>query len=196
MTSRLPNPTTGPGVPSKPSRLAAIFRVTDANPRYAWTTRRRNRLLLVAIQAAVLTAALVLLPLERPGWAFVMFLPFFPLMSLINIGIHGLLDIPVAHLDEVMAQIRTEAKARAHTILVVLIGLMLVGALNGATFIGERFADDPRAATLVAQSAALGLFFVAMLLPTWILTWRLPDQDAASVDTVPQHTLAHHDEPA
>ncbi len=161
--------------------LARTFGDFDRDPRYAWTTRRRNRLVLVVTQASVLLAACGLLAIDRPGSALLVGLMFFPLMSLINIGIHGLLDVPVTHLDDIMVRVRIEAKARAHTVLVVLTGGLLVSAPFGVRFAGERFTDDAAAAIVVPSIVAGLLFFVAMLLPTWILAWRLPDADEDDV---------------
>ena len=178
MAARIPDTATDPDRPAgrKASFLANTFHDLDADPRFAWTTRRRNRLLLVATQAGILVLSLAMLILDQPLWALGTFLMFFPLMSLINIGIHGLLEIPVAHLDEVMVRLRTEAKAQAHTILVVLIGLTLVAAPFAAAFWGEQFGNDLRTAIVVPSSVAAALFLAALLLPRWILAWRLPDQ--------------------
>jgi hypothetical protein len=183
VSSPTPNPAPDvDDVGGQSNRLAQLFSDLDADPRYSWTTRRRNRLLLVALQASFLVVALVLLALERPIWALLAFLTFFPLMSLINVGIHGLLEVPVAHLDDVMVRVRTEAKAKAHTILVALVGVLLVLAPLGASLAGTRFADDVRGAIVVPSSVVAGLFFVALLLPRWIVAWRLPDQAAADLD--------------
>lgn len=121
------------------------------------------------------------LAMDRPVPALLVGLTFFPLMGLINIGIHGLLDVPVTHLDDIMVRVRNEAKARAHTVLVVLIGGLLVLAPFGARIAGERFRDDAAAAIVVPSTVAGMLFFVAMLLPAWILAWRLPDADEGDV---------------
>lgn len=155
--------------------LARTFRELDRDTRFAWTTRRRNRLLLLVTQGSFLTLALVLLLVDRPGWALLAVATFFPLMGLINIGTHGLLEIPDGSLDDVMRLVRAEARARAYTILVTLLGLVLVLAPFAANAIGERFAEDPAQAIIALSVGAAGLFFAALVLPSWVLAWRLPD---------------------
>ena len=174
-----------PGAPNPGSgRRATVFRAIDGDARYAWTRRRRNRLLLVVVQGGVILAALLLVVGGRPLPALLAILPFFPLMALINIGIHGVLDVPRAELDQVMITIRNEARARAYSILVVLLGVTVVLAPFGAALIGDRAPDQPVAAIVVPSGVVGALFFVVLLLPTWLVAWRLPDGDAPAESAV------------
>jgi hypothetical protein len=117
-------------------------------------------------------------------------LPDAPLLTLLAIvaalGLGAtLLEVPVAHLDDVMVRVRNEAKARAHTILVALMGALLVLAPFIARFARGPLRDDAAAAIIVPSSMAGALFLVAVLLPTWVLAWRLPDADEDGVVEVP-----------
>ena len=63
--------------------------------------------------------------------------------------------------------------------------LRLITAPLGAVVLGERFTDHPRGTTFLVSSIGFEPFWTAMLLLAWILAWRLPDQHAAAVDTIP-----------
>ncbi|MFP4150217.1 MAG: hypothetical protein ACLFV0_12100, partial [Nitriliruptoraceae bacterium] len=155
-----------------PGRVESAFRQVEGDPRYAWTYRRRNRLLLVAAQAGFLLLSFVLLVLERHLLALLAFLPFFPLMSFVNVAIHGLLDRPVDHLDDVMRSLRTEAKATAHTVLIAVIGALSV-VLLVAEMVGGGLAEPFDVRSLTVLSTLAGLLLLAGLLPRWILASRL-----------------------
>lgn len=124
----------------QPSYLAWLFADTDADARYAWARRRRNRLVL---------------------------------------------DVPRSQLDEVMLALRDEAKARAHTVLLVLIALVVMALPFGLIRIAERF-EGEATSNLLPLALGVGLLFAGTLLPTWILAWRLPgpasDEPAPSRD--------------
>jgi hypothetical protein len=168
-----------------PSWRARLFGDLDDDPRWAWATRRPVRRAAVAVQALLLVGALTALALGRPVVALLLGAPFFPLMSVINIGIHGLLDVPLRDLDDVLVRVRDAATRRAYTVLTVLLGLVAVASPFLASGIELAFAADPRQAIMRAAAGAFGLFFVALLLPTWLVALRLPDGAEAEREPLP-----------
>lgn len=157
-------------------RIEAAFAELEEHPRFAWTSRRRSRRLLVIAQATLLVIALVLYAQEQLLAALLAFLPFFPLMSLVNVSIHGMLDIPATRLDPVMVRLRTEAKARAHGLLVWLLGVLAVVLLGLAVL---QVGDDGvvQAPLTAVASGAAGVLLLTGLLPRWLLAWQLPEPD-------------------
>jgi len=176
MPTRSSHPT-APGTSTPPGRIEAAFAELDANPRFAWTRRRRNRRLLVLAQAMLLLASLVLFAFEQLLPALVVFLTFFPLMSLVNLSIHGILDIPAARLDPVMQGLRTEAKATAHSILLwLLIALASVVLVLGALSVDDAGRVDVSLFPVVGVGFG-AVFTAGSLMPRWLLAWQLPEPD-------------------
>lgn len=193
MTRRTDDTVTDTNRPADPSpgRIEAAFRELDGDPRFAWTGRRRNRLLLIAAQAGFLVLAFALLAVDQPLMALLAFLPFFPLMSFINLGIHGVLELPVARLDDVMVRLRTEARAQAYGILVGIVAALFPLALVVAAVVDEI--GDVSGAARMLLSVTAALLLVAILLPRWVLAWRLPDPD---LDDAHDHPMATEDGPS
>ncbi len=160
-----------------PGRIVTAFRELDGDPRWAWTGRRRNRLLLVAVQALLLVLVVALLAAGHLVWALLAFLPFFPLMSAINIGIHGVLELPVAELDDVLVRLRTEARATAYTLVVALLGALFAVLVALFLVTGDASRDELTVPTLAVLVGPAGLWLTAMLLPRWVLAWRLPEPE-------------------
>ncbi len=160
-----------------PGRIVAAFRQVDGDPRWAWTGRRRNRRLLVAAQALLLVLAVALLAAGRPVLALLAFLPFFPLMSAINVGCYGVLELPLSELDDVMVRLRAEARATAYTLLVVVLGILF--ATLTALFLVTNDASTGQLAVpaLAVLLGPAGLWLTAMLLPRWVLAWQLPEPE-------------------
>lgn len=170
-------PASGPR--RSPGILAKVFGTAERDPRLDWTRRPLARRLLVVAQVTVLVLSGSMWLTGREGLALLAFLAFFPLMSFINVGVHGISELPARDLDEILVQVRDRATRRAHFALTVVFGVIaLVTPMVASAVLEVVAAQDTETTVRQLTLATLGVFFLTMLLPAWVLAWTLPSDEA------------------
>lgn len=135
-------------------------------------TRVRRRTLVVAGLADALGIVFACWIWPAAWWAWAsMFVLLFPLVSLINMSVRGVTEIPLSHLDDRQAQIRMRSFHDAFPVAIT------IGVLSGIALGRWWLVDDLSPAGSVAFGAVLGTVGATLhKLPTVILAWRLPDE--------------------
>ncbi len=137
------------------------------------STRRRlvlAMLTLTAIQIAMVTW------MPAFWWVYCpLVLAFFPLASMINMSVRGVTEIPLAHLDDRLAQLRMKAFHDAYylgALLALLAGIWATTLFNSLSGTGPVLAG--------LRFGVAGAFICGGLigLPATMLAWRLPDEPA------------------
>ncbi len=140
-------------------------------------TRRVRRLIVIAMVAN--TALIVGLPLLTGiDWLGIpFFLAIFPLMSMLNMSVRGVTEIPLSSLDERQAQLRLFSFSMAYY---PAIAFAVLAGMFGPQMIGTLPAQVAVCLAGVAGGTLLGL-------PAMLLAWRLPDEDGPEEDGMVGH---------
>jgi hypothetical protein len=100
-----------------------------------------------------------------------MFLLLFPLVSLLNMSVRGVTEIPLSHLDERQAQLRMRAFHDAFPVAIAV--ALLSGIAMGHVWLAsDRSGEYPFVFGVILGTVATTLH----RLPVMILAWCLPDE--------------------
>ncbi len=150
---------------------------TFSNPIVERFQARSTRRLLVLFSftgTVVQIALITWMPAAWWAWGPLLLL-FFPMASMINMSVRGVTEIPLSHLDDRLAQMKTKA---FHNAYYVGVALALVAGIWTANLYGDfANADSP---VYIWRFSAAGAVIVGGLmgLPAVLLAWSLPDEPA------------------
>lgn len=144
---------------------AKMKRVFD-NPRVEkYQTRKIRRSLVFGMVAWFVVTNLVAFNFPHLTWVWgVLIGLFFPLMSMINMSVRGVTEIPLKALDERQGQLKSKAYLQAYVVGVIAAGLL-----------GYAFATIGTDGFPAVPMLAGGMGIIAGL-PAMLLAWNLPDE--------------------
>lgn len=152
--------------PNPDGRYGAYMKRIFDNPMVErFQKRKTRRSLVMAMLGWYIAINLVAFNFPYLVWVWgLMFLGFFPLMSMLNMSVRGITEIPLKSLDERQGQLKSKAYLQAY-----IVGVVAAGLLGYA--IAQIGTDGFHAVPMFA-----GGMGIIVGLPTMLLAWNLPDE--------------------
>ena len=145
---------------------AALMKRTFENPMVERFQKRKTRRILVVLMCCwYIGINVIAFSFPAAVWAWgVLFLGFFPLVSMINMSVRGVTEIPLNALDGRQADLKSRAYLNAY-------GLGVCLAVVFGYFLAKLIADGAFSLPFFAGGAG-----ILVGLPAMLLAWRLPDE--------------------
>ncbi|GGX60442.1 hypothetical protein GCM10011309_07850 [Litorimonas cladophorae] len=152
--------------PSSYDAYAQTLKTTFNSPMVEKFQKRKiRRLLVLGLVGWFIVTNLVAFNFPHLIWAWgILFLGFFPLVSMINMSVRGVTEIPLGALDERQGQVKSKAFLGSYVQGVSLAGILgfMIARVGG---------DGPHTLPMIA-----GGIGIVICLPAMLLAWNLPDE--------------------